>query len=90
MNAVVSTTQSPAAHWPSLDRTGTISVTRIRRGLHHHIVAQRVRSVPGLVVPVLYLAEPIAGGGESIRPLTVLVDLFNSTFRIFDGIEGST
>lgn len=76
MNAVVSIAPSPAAHRPSLDRTGTISVARIRRGLHHLIVFQRVRGVPGLVVPVVYVAEPVAGGGETIRPLEALIEFF--------------
>jgi len=55
---------------PSLD------LRRYRRSLHHVIVAQKIPQIPGLEVPVLYLAELGDGEKEILVPLTNLTDYF--------------
>lgn len=52
------------------------SLRRFRRSLHHFIAVQRVAGIPGLHVPVLYLAEVDTAGEEVLRPLTSLTDYF--------------
>lgn len=55
---------------------GRISIRQFRRGLHHMILKQRIPSIPGLEVPVLYLAEHDEDGAEKLRPLNSLTDYF--------------
>lgn len=46
--------------------------------MHHLIVSQRIKDIPGLVVPVVYLLESGNDGSENMRPLHALTDYFAS------------
>ena len=52
------------------------SIKQFRRGLHHLILKQRIPNIPGLTVPVLYLAEYDADGAENLRSLNSLTEYF--------------
>jgi integrase len=67
---------TPGQKERSDDLNASLDVHRQRRALHHLIVVQDISEMPGLAVPVLYLAEPDGEGGETLRPLETLTDFF--------------
>lgn len=54
------------------------SIRKFRRAQHHVILSQQISAVPGLIVPVLYFAEPSGPGQETLQPLHPLTDYFVS------------
>lgn len=52
------------------------AIRKLRRGLHHLIVVQRIPTVPGLEIPVLYLDERKEDGSIVLQPLQALTNYF--------------